>query len=134
MNPAQGDQQQTQPEPQRARPEELAKLLGSRARDEASAIGRDLKNAGVKQDGQSHLNLVKNDHAAGQAAKKDMTVPQGERPALSPCDGNMQAKEAGQALRNAGVKGGESQSASQSVSKPAPTPPVPSQSTGGRSR
>jgi len=114
--------------PPQSRPEDMAKLLSSQARDQVQGIGNDLKNAGVKQDGQSHLNLVKSDHTAGQAAKKDMNVPQGNRPALSPCDGNMQAKEAGQALRNSGVKGGESHSAAQSFSKPAPTPPAPSQS------
>ena len=113
----------------------MTKLLqSSRIKDQIQGIGNDLKQAGVKQDGHAHLSLVKNDHTNGQAAKKDMTVAQGDRPALSPCDGNMQAKETGQTLHNAGVKGGESQSAAQSFSKPAPTPPAPTQSAGGRSR
>jgi hypothetical protein len=115
--------------------EDLAKLLrSSQIKEQIQGLGRDLHNAGVKQDGHAHLNLVKNDQTTGQAAKKDITVAQGDRPALSPCDGNMQAKDAGQALRNAGVKGGESQSAAKSLSTPAPTPPAPSQSAGGRSR
>jgi hypothetical protein len=115
-------------------PELLKVLQSSRIKDQVQGIGKDLHQAGVKQDGHANLNLVKNDHTNGQAAKKDMTVQQGDRPALSPCDGNMQAKQAGQGLRNAGVKGGESQSPAKSFSKPAPTPPAPSQSAGGRSR
>lgn len=107
------------------KPEDMAKLLSTQARDQVQGIGNDLKNAGVKQDGQSHLNLVKNDHTAGHAAKKDMGVPNTGRPAMSPCDGAAQAKEAGQALSNAGVKGGQSQSAAQQFSPPAKTPSVP---------
>ena len=117
------------------RTEGMTKLLqSSRIKDQIQGIGNDLKQAGVKQDGHAHLNLVKNDQTANPVVKKDLAVAQGDRPALSPCDGNMQAKAAGQTLHNAGVKGGESQSAAQSFSKPAPTPPVPSQSAGARSR
>ncbi len=99
-------------------------------------IGHQLKQSGVTQDqkSQANLTLVKNDQGS-QSAHKDMGVQQGERPALSPCDGNVQAnskadiQQAGQSLAGAGVK----QSAAQQFGPPAQTPSVapPSQ---GRSR
>ena len=100
-------------------------------------IGQQLKQSGVTQEGKqqaSQLTLVKNDQGS-QSAHKDMGVTQGERPALSPCDGKMQAnshadiQQAGQSLSNAGVK----QSASQQFGPPAQTPSVPPPSQ-GRSR
>ena len=90
-------------------------------------IGQQLKQSGATQDHhQSNLSLVKNDQG-GQSAHKDLGVKQGERPALSPCDGRVQ--EAGKTLQTAGVK----QSGAQQFSAPAQTPSVPSQSVGGRS-
>lgn len=98
-------------------------------------IGQQLKQSGVTQDQkQVNLTLVKNDQGS-QSAHKDMGVAKGERPALSPCDGKMQAnsqadiKQAGQGLQNAGVK----QSAAQQFAPPAQTPSVPPPSQ-GRSR
>ena len=99
-------------------------------------IGQQLKQSGVTQDQkqQANLTLVKNDQGS-QSAHKDLGVAQGERPALSPCDGNVQAnskadiKQAGQSLSNAGVK----QSAAQQFGSPAQTPSVPPPSQ-GRSR
>ena len=97
--------------------------------------GQQLKQAGVTQDPkQANLSLVKHDQGS-QSAHKDMGVKQGERPALSPCDGKVQAntqadiKQAGQSLQNAGVK----QSAAQQFAPPAQTPSVPPPSQ-GRSR
>lgn len=98
-------------------------------------IGQQLKQSGVTQDQkQANLTLVKNDQGS-QSAHKDMGVQQGERPALSPCDGNVQAnskadiQQAGQSLAGAGVK----QSAAQQFGPPAQTPSVPPPSQ-GRSR
>ncbi len=98
-------------------------------------IGQQLKQSGVTQDQkQANLSLVKNDQGS-QSAHKDMGVQQGERPALSPCDGKAQAnsqadiKQAGQGLQDAGVK----QSAAQQFAPPAQTPSVPPPSVGGRS-
>ena len=98
-------------------------------------IGQQLKQSGVTQDQkQTNLSLVKNDQGS-QSAHKDMGVQQGERPALSPCDGKAQAnsqadiKQAGQGLQDAGVK----QSAAQQFAPPAQTPSVPPPSVGGRS-
>ncbi len=99
-------------------------------------VGQQLKQSGVTQDQkQANLTLVKNDQGS-QSAHKDMGVAQGERPALSPCDGKLQQasnqadiKQAGQALQNAGVK----QSAAQQFAPPAQTPSVPPPSQ-GRSR
>ena len=98
-------------------------------------IGQQLKQSGVTQDQkQANLTLVKNEQGS-QSAHKDMGVQQGERPALSPCDGNVQAnsqadiKQAGQSLSDAGVK----QSAAQQYGSPSPTPSVPPPSQ-GRSR
>ena len=98
-------------------------------------IGQQLKQSGVTQEQkQANLTLVKND-TGSQSAHKVMGVTQGERPALSPCDGNVQAnsqadiKQAGQSLQNAGVK----QSAAQQFASPAQTPSVPPPSQ-GRSR
>ena len=98
--------------------------------------GQQLKQAGVTQDQkQANLTLVKHDQGS-QSAHKDMGVKQGERPALSPCDGKVQAntqadiKQAGQSLSDAGVK----QSASQQFGPPAQTPSAPQPSVGGRSR
>ena len=97
--------------------------------------GQQLKQAGVTQDQkQANLTLVKHDQGS-QSAHKDMGVKQGERPALSPCDGKVQAntqadiKQAGESLQNAGVK----QSAAQQFAPPAQTPSVPPPSQ-GRSR
>ena len=97
--------------------------------------GQQLKQAGVTQDQkQANLTLVKHDQGS-QSAHKDMGVKQGERPALSPCDGKVQAntqadiKQAGESLQNAGVK----QSAAQQFAPPAQTPSVP-QPSQGRSR
>ena len=97
--------------------------------------GQQLKQAGVTQDQkQANLTLVKHDQGS-QSAHKDMGVKQGERPALSPCDGKVQAnsqadiKQAGQSLSDAGVK----QSASQQFGPPAQSPSVPPPSQ-GRSR
>ena len=97
--------------------------------------GQQLKQAGVTQDPkQANLTLVKHDQGS-QSAHKDMGVKQGERPALSPCDGKVQAntqadiKQAGESLQNAGVK----QSAAQQFAPPAQTPSVPPPSQ-GRSR
>jgi hypothetical protein len=99
-------------------------------------IGAQLKQSGVTQDPkQANLTLVKNDQGS-QSAHKDMGVRQGERPALSPCDGNMQAntkadiKQAGHSLQNAG----STQSAAQQFAPPAQTPKAPAPSVGGRSR
>ena len=115
-------------------PRDIQQLLkSSRIKDQVQGIGNDLKQAGVKQDGHANLDLVKNNHDTSQAAKKDMTVQQGDRPALSPCDGNMQAREAGQGLHKAGVAGGQTQSAAQQFAPPAQTPSVPPPSVGGRS-
>ena len=98
-------------------------------------IGQQLKQSGVRQDQkQTNISLVKNDQGS-QSAHKDMGVQQGERPALSPCDGKAQAnsqadiKQAGQGLQDAGVK----QSAAQQFAPPAQTPSVPPPSVGGRS-
>lgn len=99
-------------------------------------IGQQLKQSGVTQDQKqaANLTLVKNDQGS-QSAHKDMGVQQGERPALSPCDGNVQAnskadiQQAGQSLSSAGVK----QSAAQQFGPPAQTPSVPPPSQ-GRSR
>ena len=98
-------------------------------------IGQQLKQSGVTQDQkQTNISLVKNDQGS-QSAHKDMGVQQGERPALSPCDGKAQAnsqadiKQAGQGLQDAGVK----QSAAQQFAPPAQTPSVPPPSVGGRS-
>ena len=98
-------------------------------------IGQQLKQSGVTQDQkQTNLSLVKNDQGS-QSAHKDMGVQQGDRPALSPCDGKAQAnsqadiKQAGQGLQDAGVK----QSAAQQFAPPAQTPSVPPPSVGGRS-
>ena len=95
-------------------------------------IGQSLKQSGVSQDKQqANLALVKNDQGS-QSAHKDMGVQQGERPALSPCDGKTQAnsqadiKQAGESLSNAGVK----QSAAQQFGPPAQTPSVPPPSQG----
>ena len=97
--------------------------------------GQQLKQAGVTQDQkQANLTLVKHDQGS-QSAHKDMGVKQGERPALSPCDGKVQAntqadiKQAGESLQNASVK----QSAAQQFAPPAQTPSVPPPSQ-GRSR
>ena len=99
-------------------------------------LGQQLKQSGVTQDPKqaSNLTLVKNDQGS-QSAHKDLGVAQGERPALSPCDGNVQAnskadiKQAGESLSNAGVK----QSAAQQFAPPAQTPSIPPPSQ-GRSR
>ena len=98
-------------------------------------LGQQMKQAGVTQDGhQTSLSLAKNDHGS-QAAQKNMGVTQGERPALSPCDGKVQANtqaditKAGESLSQAGVK----QSAAQQFSAPAATPTPPAQAQ-GRSR
>ncbi|MBY0504437.1 MAG: hypothetical protein K2X03_11030 [Bryobacteraceae bacterium] len=98
-------------------------------------IGQQLKQSGVTQEQkQANLTLVKNDQGS-QSAHKDMGVQQGERPALSPCDGNVQAnskadiQQAGQSLAGAGVK----QSAAQQFGPPAQTPSLPPPSQ-GRSR
>jgi hypothetical protein len=99
-------------------------------------IGQQLKQSGVTQEqkSQANLTLVKNDQGS-QSAHKDMGVQQGQRPALSPCDGNVQAnskadiRQAGQTLQDAGVK----QSAAQQFGPPAQTPSVPPPSQ-GRSR
>jgi len=115
---------------------QLERLLQSTAvRQEVNAAGHGLAKGGVTQDAkQAQLALVKN--AGGDhSAHKDLAVKPGERAALSPCDGRVQAntaaevKQAGQSLQKAGV----TQSASQQQSAPAPTPSVPSQSH-GRSR
>ena len=97
--------------------------------------GQQLKQAGVTQDQkQANLTLVKHDQGS-QSAHKDMGVKQGERPALSACDGKVQVntqadiKQAGESLQNAGVK----QSAAQQFAPPAQTPSVPPPSQ-GRSR
>ena len=99
-------------------------------------IGQQLKQSGVTQDQkQANLALVKNDQGS-QSAHKDMGVKQGERPALSPCDGKMQAntqadiKQAGQSLQNAGA----TKSAAQQFAPPAQTPSAPAPAVGGRSR
>jgi len=98
-------------------------------------MGAQLKQAGATQDqSQAHLNLVKNDQG-NHSVQKNMGVQQGQRPALTPCDGRMQAntqadiKQAGQTLQNAGT----TKSASQQFAAPAHTPNPPSQAQ-GRSR
>jgi hypothetical protein len=98
-------------------------------------LGQQLKQSGVTQDQkQANLTLVKNDQGS-QSAHKDVGVKQGERPALSPCDGKVQAStqaditQAGQGLQNAGT----TQSAAQHFPPPAQTPTVPPPSQ-GRSR
>ena len=71
--------------------------------------------------------------------RKDLGVAQGTRPALSPDDRNRQAhaqadiQQAGQALKNAGVQGGQAMSASQQFA-PAHTPKSPQQGPPSRSR
>ena len=99
-------------------------------------LGAQLKQSGVTQDPkQANLSLVKNDQGS-QSAHKDMAVRSGERPALSPCDGNMQAntkadiRQAGESLQNAGV----TQSAAQQFAPPSQTPNIPPPSVGSRSR
>ena len=98
-------------------------------------VGQQMKQAGVTQDThQAQLSLVKNDQGS-QSVQKNLGVQQGDRPALTPCDGRMQANtqsdvtKAGQSLSNAGVK----QSAAQQFSAP-PTTPAPTAQTQGRSR
>ncbi len=110
-------------------------LNSSNIRDQVNAAGQGLAKNGVTQDQkQANLTLVKGDQGS-QSAHKDLGVKQGERPALSPCDGRVQAntqadiKQAGQTLQNAGVK----QSAAQQFAPPAQTPSVPPPSQ-GRSR
>lgn len=114
------------------KPDMQKMLENTRIKGEVQGLGNTLQQAGMKQEGQSQLNLVKNDHGSKNEVKKDLTVAQGDRPALSPCDGNMQMKEAGQAQKNAGATGGQTQSAAKQLS-PSPTPHVPQQAQ-GRSR
>lgn len=123
--------------PPRTNSADLERLLQSNSiRNEAAAAGQALAKSGVTQDPKqaSNLTLVKNDQGS-QSAHKDLGVAQGERPALSPCDGKAQAnsqadiKQAGQGLQDAGVK----QSAAQQFAPPAQTPNAPTPSVGGRS-
>ncbi len=106
-------------------PKEVEARLTQKLQDlhQVRQVGQDLAKAGVTQDAkQANLAVVKNDQGS-QSAHKDKGVTQGERPALSPCDGKMQAntqadvKQAGQSLQNAGV----TKSAAQQFSSPAPT-------------
>ena len=120
--------------PPRTNSADLQRLLQSNSiRNEISSAGQALAKSGVTQDPKqaSNVTLVKNDQGS-QSAHKDMGVQQGERPALSPCDGKAQAnsqadiKQAGESLSNAGVK----QSAAQQFGSPAQTPNVPPPSQG----
>ena len=87
-------------------------------------IGQQLQQSGVTQDPkQANLTLVKNDQGS-QSAHKDMGVQQGERPALSPCDGKVQANS----------KTDIKPSAAQEFGPPAQTPNVPPPPSQGRSR
>jgi hypothetical protein len=106
---------------------EIEKLMeNTRLKGEVLGAGNTLNQAGLKQDGHAQLSLVKNDNSTKNEVKKDLTVAQGDRPALTPCDGNMQAKEAGQTMKNAGATGG--QGAKEFA--PSQTPPAPQQSQG----
>lgn len=91
-------------------------------------LGQQLKQAGVTQDAkpQPNVTLVKN-NPTDHSAHKDKGVKQGDRHALTPCDGKVQAT--GQALKNNGV----TKSAAQKFSGPAKTPSAPTRSAGGRS-
>lgn len=99
-------------------------------------IRQDMGDRGIIQDGeQAQLKPVKQGDGS-PAAHKDKGVTHGERPALSPCDGKLQAdtlaqvKAAGQTLKDAGTV----KSASQEFAPPAATPKAPSPPSQGKSR
>ena len=124
------------PKPQTSDIEQRMRDLQQNRLAEIKQLGQSLQQAGVKQDGSAQGQQAAHKNSTNGSdsnnARKDPTVGQGERAALSPCDGKVQAetRQAGQAMKNSGA----TKSAAKEFSSPAKTPSPPAQSAGGRSR